>query len=379
MKKLFLWYSGTDTEAKDMRNFFNIAETDTIKVDYIDGLGTDGNLLATQTLQGKEPKNKTKILTPVLDAFFKTKTTIYGAQEHDQLAQILHTFEIIDKINSDDKEVELIIGGHSRGAAIGILGLIASLYATSKTHSFKDSLIKKIIFIAVDPVPGSPSNLASLLSDSKNDLLGFETIEGKNKIKTALDFIATKSEKPNLFKVIYYPARFDARNEFKGDDYWLEFYKNQMEKLKLEKLESTKSKIDHPLNEPVIETKFYIGGFRHSAMVDKTEEISALYDEVNCPTNLLKEIVNQELGLSRTSVNTIQKKIKRTEHTAISSIANITKLQNLLNLTHKDAYDYGRLLHGNSLQEKVEGLTKNHSFTVKLSKEIQINNRYLGR
>lgn len=366
MKKLFLWYSGTDTEAVTMREFFNITQTENIKVDYIDGLGTIENLSATQKLKG----NKTSFF----DLFYIKKTAAFGSQEKDQIAQILHTFEIIDKINDDDTEVELIIGGHSRGAAVGILGLIASLYETCKTHSFKDSLVKKITFIAVDPVPGSPEVLGLSALGSKNDLLGFETIQGENKIKTALDFIASKSEKPNLFKVIYYPARFDARNEFKGDDYWLKFYQTQIENSKIEEQKIKKSQSD----EPVIETKFYVAGFRHSAMVDKNEEISELYDEVNCPTNLLKEIVNQEIGLSKVSVNAIQKSVKKTEHTAISSIANCAKLENLISRTNKGAYSTSIALSGYSLQKKVEEFTKKDSFTVKLSKETQINNRYLG-
>lgn len=374
MKKLFLWYSGTDTEAESMRNFFNIAESDTIKVEYINGLGTEGNASITNTLQDNDAANEPGLTNKSTNYIRQLYTRVKGAQEHDQVAQIEHFFKITENLKSDE-EVELIIGSHSRGAAVGVLGLIASLYETCKYCSFEDSPIKKITFIAVDPVPGSAEVRGYSIFGSKNDLLGFETIEGENKIKTALDFIATQSKKPNLFKVIYYPARFDARNEFKGDDYWLEFYQTQIKNAKNAEQKMQKPQSD----EPVIETKFYVAGFRHSAMVDKNEEISELYDEVNCPTNLLKEIVNQELGLSRVSVNTIQKSIKKAEHTAISSIANCTKLKNLINRTNKNSYKASLVLSGYSLQEKVEEFTKKDSFTVKLSKKTQINNRYLAK
>ncbi|WP_433831261.1 hypothetical protein [Flavobacterium anhuiense] len=355
MKKLFLWYSGTGTEAENMRDFFNIAETDTIKVEYINGLGTKGNLSATKTLLDKKPS----YLDGIFDLWNQTKTLAFGSEEHDQLAQIEHFFNIINKIDSNDKEVELIIGGHSRGAAVGILGFIASLRETCKRDSFENSPIKKITFIAVDPVPGSSKVRNLEFLGSKNDLLGFETIEGENKIKSALDFIAAKSKKPNLFKVIYFPARFDARNEFKADQYWLDFYESQRNSLSVANPKN---------NEPVIETKFYIAGFRHSAMVDKNDEISELYDAVNCPTNLLKEIVKHELEISNSDLNAIQKGIIKIETNALLNLASNVKNLKLTERTTKNSY--------NSIPyegESLENIIKNNSLT----STIRTNNRYL--
>lgn len=362
MKKLFLWYSGTDTTAESMRNFFNIAETDSIKVEYINGLGTDGNLEATKILQDKKPSTN-----GFLDSILKKITAAFGSIEPDQLAQIEHFFKITENLKSDE-EVELTIGSHSRGAAVGILGLIASLYASCKYCSFEDSPIKKITFIVVDPVPGTPRLFGIKIPGIKNNLLGFETIGGENKIKTALDFIATRSKKPNLFKVIYYPARFDMRNEFKADQYWLDFYENQCKNLN----------IVNPKNDkPVIKTKFYIGGFRHSAMVDKTEEISELYDEINCPTNLLKEIVYQELEISNSDLNAIQEGIIKTENDVLALVSNIKNLK-LTERTTKDSYPLGikaeKILYsGESLEQIIRDRAKNNFH--KINKK---NNRYLG-
>ncbi|QGK74466.1 hypothetical protein [Flavobacterium sp. SLB02] len=367
MKKLFLWYSGTDTTAESMRNFFNITETDTIKVEYINGLGTEGNISKTNTLQNNDAANEPGLINKFTNYIYKLYTRAKGAQEHDQVAQIEHFFKITENTNSDE-EVELIIGGHSRGAAVGILGLIASLYETCRLSSFENSSIKKITFIAVDPVPGSSKVLGSSALGSKNDLLGFETIGGENKIKTALDFIATRSKKPNLFKVIYYPARFDMRNEFKADQYWLDFYENQCKNLN----------IVNPKNDkPVIETKFYIGGFRHSAMVNKTEEISELYDEINCPTNLLKEIVYHELEISNSDLNAIQEGIIKTENDVLALVSNIKNLK-LTERTTKDSYPLEikaeKILYsGESLEQIIRNRAKNNS--AKINKK---NNRYLG-
>lgn len=354
MKKLFLWYSGTGTTAEHMRNFFNITASDTIKIAYVDGLGTENNRTESQTLSN----NQTGSWTEWLMGFFKKTELLhdqaYGYKEKHQLAQLEHYFKLLEEIDpKKDKDVELIIGGHSRGAAAGVLGFITALYASCKEgNTLEGSPINKIRILAVDPVPG----------EKGNDLLGLEkeTAEfKKNPILNMLNYIASSSKKQNLFKVVYYAARFDARDQFKADDYWLNYYKSQL------------------LNKQ-IDTEFYIGGFRHSAMVFDDDEISALYTGNARPTALMKELVKRELGLVFANITTLYNGLTATEVTALSNLANNAGNATLISRTTNSSYGAASVVYtGSSLQEIVKKITVNGTKKSELNKANLINNRYL--
>lgn len=354
MKKLFLWYSGTGTTAEHMRNFFNITASDTIKIAYVDGLGTENNRTESQTLSN----NQTGSWTEWLMGFFRKTELLhdqaYGYKEKHQLAQLEHYFKLLEEIDPEkDNHVELIIGGHSRGAAAGVLGFITALYSCCKEgNTLEGSPIKKIRILGVDPVPGTKGN----------DLLGLESETAefkKNPILNMLNFIESSSKKENLFSVIYYAARFDARNEFKADDYWLNFYKSQL------------------LNKQ-IDTEFYIGGFRHSAMVFEDDEISSLYNGNARPTALMKELVKRELGLPCANIVTLYNGLTATELTALSNLASDTGNTTLINRTNKSSYGSASVAYtGSSLQEIVKKITANGTKKSELNKANLINNRYL--
>lgn len=354
MKKLFLWYSGTGTAAEHMRNFFNITASDTIKIAYVDGLGTENNRTESQTLSN----NQTGSWTEWLMGFFKKTELLhdqaYGYKEKHQLAQLEHYFKLLEEIDpKKDKDVELIIGGHSRGAAAGVLGFITALYASCKEgNTLEGSPINKIRILAVDPVPG----------EKGNDLLGLEketTEFKKNPILNMLNYIASSSKKENLFKVVYYAARFDARDQFKADDYWLNYYKSQL------------------LNKQ-IDTEFYIGGFRHSAMVFDDDEISALYTGNARPTALMKELVKRELGLAYANITTLYNGLTATETTALSNLANNAGNATLISRTTNSSYGAASVVYtGSSLQEIVKKITTNGTKKSELNKANLINNRYL--
>ena len=354
MKRLFLWYSGTGTTAEHMRNFFNFTANDTLKIAYVDGLGTENNRTESQTLS----ENKTGSWTEWLMGFFKKTELLhdqaYGYKEKHQLAQLEHYFKLLDEIDPEkDKEVELVIGGHSRGAAAGVLGFITALYACRKEgNTLEGSPIKKIRILGVDPVPGTKGN----------DLLGLEeeTVEfKKNPLLNMLNYIASSSKKAELFKVIYYTARFDARNEFRADDYWLNFYKSQRANRQ-------------------VETEFYVGGFRHSAMVFEDDEISSLYTGNSRPTALMKELVKRELGLVYTDISALYNGITDTELAALSNIASDNGNTTLISRTNKGSYGPASIVYsGNSLQEEIKRITVNGTKKAELSKENLVNNRYL--
>lgn len=69
----------------------------------------------------------------------------YGYKEKHQLAQLEHYFKLLEEIDpAKDNHVELIIGGHSRGAAAGVLGFITALYSCCKEgNTLEGSPIKK--------------------------------------------------------------------------------------------------------------------------------------------------------------------------------------------------------------------------------------------
>lgn len=360
MKKLFLWYAGTGTTAEHMKNFFNITSSATIKTAYVDGLGTAKNREESQLAGNYKTNSWTEWFMGFIKKTELGHDQIYGYKEKHQLAQLEHYFKLLDEIDPvKDKEVELVVGGHSRGAAVGLLGFITALYASCKSgQTLKGSPIQKIKIIAVDPVAGHKGN----------DILGLETEKAfkDNPILYMLNYIAASSGKKNLFKVIYYSARFDARDEFKSDNHWLKYAESQR------------------VN-PQIETNFYIGGFRHSSMVFNEEEITQLYPNTACPTILLKEIVKCELQLVQENITgVIQEDIQKIERLAIHNIALGKGNPVLIKQTNIKAYGLVEgyvAYHGSSLQEIILSATNNGKNISALnpSNKIESNQRFINQ
>ncbi|MCI5211108.1 MAG: hypothetical protein D3910_20500 [Candidatus Electrothrix sp. ATG2] len=342
MKNIMIWFCGTGTKQKSMEFFFGDQKFNELLV--VDGVGTKENNEKSQKMADRSWYNPSRWF------FSVTRTQVKGYKEEHQLSSAdQFMWAVIEKLEKyHDKEVHLIIGGHSRGAAGGIIGLITSLYASCKIHkSVSDHLlfkkVKKITLLPVDPVAGPKGN----------DRLGFTTLhEEEKKISYLLNYIEKKSGMNKLFNIVLYTARFDARNQFKLDDVWHQF--------------QTKPE------EFVTRLQYFIAGFRHSAMVDCADELTDIYGSSATPMVLLKEIISQLSGNAQVNPNKTFKTIALTEKALMDRLRVRKEPQKLYEKTKHQSYDYGKIVYsGDSLYTILSRRAKTN-----LTKTPE-NNRYL--
>ena len=367
--KHFVWFSGTGTTAESMKQFFSNTVPNDCETLYIDGVGTEEEY-------EKSYKMTSKLKTWVGRAMnFFTNTAvrydqITGYKEKNQLVSTEAFFKVIEKIKTDENDVRLVIGGHSRGAAAGMVGFLASMCAISRYTKPNEKLpihkVKEIILIPVDPVSGSQKG-----REDTNDLLGLNEDQGIVDILKEIE-INLFSGKP-VFKVAIYQARFDVRNEFRFDQRWLNFIQNT---------------VDNPKGYFANKAKLYVGGFRHSSMVDLGDEITFIYGD-STPTGLLKELIKNAIEENQISCeNSCYSSLKERELELIvllksqqytkrwggisqRFLSENTEVKKLYNRTRIQSYTLGKAAYsGESLKKIVDKNEPNNSFYLN-------NNRYL--
>lgn len=322
MKEHLIWFCGTGTSKEDMGTAgAGSPEVETVLkgqyYDYclvIDGVGTAESAKQTIEMNGLGKYNPQRW-------FQASKEMIFGYEEANQLNSIDQTFAFFEKLKTVKKKqsVNLIIGGHSRGAAAGIVGFLCSLLAELKEDKqAKDSpffqAVKTVTIVAVDPVAGPKGN----------DLMGIKNLNAKKQnLSDILNEIEEFGSRKGLFKVVLYAARFDVREEFKFDDLWYRFNENR-----------------GPFADRFF---FYCAGFRHSSMIFQGDELSELYPPQQGPIHLLKTILMEakkdEFGSGRqlTSQN-LQKAIADKENALLQEL--VTKKNEYLEQhTEKGSYN----------------------------------------
>lgn len=273
MKKVLVWFSGTGTSAANMGPFLQgEALQKSLEATFIfDGVGTEEMV---------DAKVKSDPFMNLFDKGYryllgKLQDQINGYSEADHVLSINSFFPVIEAIEHiKDEPVELIIGGHSRGAAVGIVSFLASLHEQALKHNagFENTYlhkIKSIHLIAADPVSGKQPT-----DEVTNDFMGLEASIELERLISGIENLVYGGEA--IFEVSVYAARFDARNEFAFDSRWKKFIDNQV--------------IQHgPFHH---RARLFIGGFRHSEMVQPDLKLKELYKETGVnPQQLLRQII----------------------------------------------------------------------------------------
>ncbi len=295
MKKKLIWYGGTDTKKNKTEEVLDFKKLKNLGVEVlaIDGIGTLENRLSEKKLNtGKQSQSFSDHLGLVMDR-------VNGYSEETQITQLNKVF---DTFNNLTNPTELVVGGHSRGAAAGVTGFITELYALALVQKSEDfefaknkkpkafdlakSLenVQKISLIITDPVQGP----------SDNNLLGLqENLQSKNPVKEMLDTISEIVGKKDLFNVSVFLPRFDPRKTFQLDKRW----ENYMTKNKGQYQE-------------------YNAGFDHSNMVSskKNPTLYPLDIDGVSPNGLLKKVIQERLGfVTKKELNNTAKDLHNTE------------------------------------------------------------------
>ncbi|MCG8578149.1 MAG: hypothetical protein MI810_24940 [Flavobacteriales bacterium] len=245
-KTILLWFCDVDTSKKETSHLFENLQFDEV-------------IILNHSESKAEQRAHRSLWNPV--SWFKK------SKRHKTLAQ--RAFLIITSILQREKnKLHLIVGGHGRGAVDGVLDLISIFYqdCQKKERLHEDFLWDKIVHISLvatdplsDPKSAHPSSFSALPKDQK-------------RISFLLKAIEQQLKAPALFQLVLYTSRFEARDEFKLNEHWLEF-QNKPGKFA--------NRFEH-----------FVAGFRHSSMIVKREEITKLYQNNNSPINLLKHILH---------------------------------------------------------------------------------------
>ena len=348
MKKVLVWFSGTGTSATDMIPFLDDeALLESLDAAFIlEGVGTD------QMVDAKIQSE------PFLSTFKKGfryfvgkfNDQIKGYSEADNILSIDSFFSVIKTIeHMEGEQIELVIGGHSRGAAVGIISFLAALreQVLNNNDGFENSYLRKIKcihLVAADPVSGRQPN-----DEVTNDFMGLAASIGLEKLISDIERIVYGGKA--VFQVSVYAARFDARNEFAFDSRWKQFIENQVMH-------------NGHLHD---RARLYIGGFRHSEMVQPDLELNKLYTatDVN-PQQLLRQII-----INAQQADRLQQLLREHELELMRDIHNQPVLQSRTKHTSYLNNKIGSYLafSGKSL---VELMRDTSAFT-------EINKRYLFR
>ncbi len=267
MNKKLVWYGGTKTQKHKIEKGLDFEKLKNHGIDVlaIDGIATLENTLSEKFLSEKKTsKKRSNTLKNIIDE-------MKGYNEQTHLVQLNKVF---DTFNNLTQPTELIMGGHSRGAAAGLTGFITELYALAliskpKTSDFAKSLenVQQINLIVVDPVQGP----------LQGNLLGLQkNLKHENPIKEMLDTISAVANKPNLFNVSIFFPKFADKKIFKLDKNW-----------------------EHYIKKSKGEYKEYNSGFYHSHMVnpeDKTKLFPLDKNNIS-PNGLLKQVIKERFGL----------------------------------------------------------------------------------
>ncbi|CAZ97192.1 hypothetical protein [Zobellia galactanivorans] len=224
------------------------------------------------------------------------ETSVFGYHKYDLDAQTAPLLKGFDKnLKGPFPEIthtgNILLSGHSRGVAGGMIGVLGALYQIGKspehTEIFKHiaNQINIMNLVLFDGVAGPKGNYLYGVMDlpefkDKEDKLG-HLLRELNKM-----FAAAKREKgveeKETLKVTIMLARTDSRPDFEIDP-----------------------NIQAYMLEPGNSFELYRAGFQHSAMVDpipyekQPEGFKKLYpDERYTPTQLANSIIAEKKGLN---------------------------------------------------------------------------------
>ncbi|WP_378187018.1 hypothetical protein ACE939_01565 [Aquimarina sp. W85] len=333
-KKIFIWFSGTSSKAKKAKEVLQIAslEKQGVEVLILDGVGTNK---MTNSEENYWIHTKKSVFSPVIRPVINLKRLITGYRESTHISQHDQIIKFIDQIESNSenkgKKFDLLIGGHSRGAAVGLKSYLANLETqldrleNNENNKNSKSIfmnLGKLDFMVVDPVAGEMKNdymsgqHKSLIETSINDII--------DNIKTSLQEI---NKNKNL-KVtgISYNARYDKRKAFKLDEDWKPFFKSKDKNYQKE---------------------VFVAGFSHSSMVSLKKSI--LYEENESPRDLLVKIIKQRLGfVSLEETKELARKLDKIEYDLVFNLREgkdlkSSKMKELKKITCH--FDYKKILH----------------------------------
>jgi len=168
--KSLYWESGTGTTAESSIEGLDLIDLAVkgVIVGVSDGIATNPH--SEQADDMKDEKNLIMEL-PIFDG--KIMGFVRGYKEKNQLVGRNNFLMHLNKLYEQKGDIDLVLGGHSRGADEGVIGdlacLVATLEALPGNSPFRDR-IKNLSIIFADPCPGL----------FKNDKLGAENIEVKD-------------------------------------------------------------------------------------------------------------------------------------------------------------------------------------------------------
>jgi len=259
-----IWFSGTGTTIEQTNDIFDGIEYD--KLIIVSGVWTDSMTEDARNMTHSSQYEWTYNLSRLTKGYDEATNLVSMEQG------IFKLMEYVEEEVAEEDDVDLFLGGHSRGSAVGLTTMLSALcnsIQAEKIRALKNRdaesfpLLDKLhhmSVIAVDPVQGE---------GNKNDMLGLEDVQYD--VAELLNYIEQAKGEENFITAVLYAARFDVRNAFAMDPAWANFD-------------------DDP---GVFSERYYSfnGGFRHSAMVSKEEEISSLYKDLVTPVSLLKIIL----------------------------------------------------------------------------------------
>ncbi|WP_070972016.1 hypothetical protein [Vibrio sonorensis] len=360
MKRVLVWFSGTGTEAeKQIEEIgFDVTLFDHIMVSS--GVGT----AELRQMAEKLTKKDKSVLERLFSATEKTGVLldkIEGYKERENIVSALQVFETIDYLNAlpNDEHVEMVLGGHSRGAAVGLVTFLATLneqarYSVNEEGDTCWSKVSEIQLVPVDPVAGKQAG-----SEDTNDMLNLPNDYPMSALLSDIENNLFQGRE--VFQVKVFCARFDARDEFRFDSRWFEFIQ-------------TSQSLARPVT-------VMSAGFRHSSMVDIEDELLPLYADIDTsPIQLLRSIIE---GNSLESIQNDIELIRGVELSFINRLARgkLTEEDQFIEKrTRTDSYIsdgiFGRWLsdhiyNGESL------MTILHDHAELLNEDFHINRRYL--
>ncbi len=237
-------------------------------------------------------------------ALIPITTLAHSIRGYSVDTHIAQSTALSEAMNNDPNELMLM--GHSRGAAVGITGIINQWYiqalalkeqkGTASDRLFSEQL-ESIHLLLIDPVSGPDTNE------------NFGKTDDFPPIHEMLRVISEVAEKPNLFEVTCLFSRYDPRKLLELDPRWITFSEQS----------------EYPSE--VIHT-----GFRHNSSV-ATHHLD-IYPEHLTPDALTKAIIEQKLGLrSKEELYRLVSQIEETELTAIDRLTTSERSKQLDNYT----------------------------------------------
>ncbi|MDB9519431.1 hypothetical protein PN466_21030 [Roseofilum reptotaenium CS-1145] len=319
MERILVWFCGTGTKESEQKKEFGDTIDGYSTSFFISGVGTDE--MKNDVLELNDESGFFESINPWRKTRLSTTAMIKGYQEEEHLIGSLTIFKVLEIMKDQDK-VELTIGGHSRGAAVGIIGFLTTLLAAAESDNYTQlwACVSNIHIIAVDPVQGRQEE-----KDDTNDMMGLPANWSVDRVIQQIQdkLFGGKS----VFTVTVYTARFDVREQFRLDSRWEQWIETNKDSI----LQNKGS------------AELYIAGFRHSSMVCAADEITEIYRECT-PRGLMKQILKTDV--TRIEREGYYKTLRDTENSMLKTLKenpNDPKLKKLVERTELSSYKLGKI------------------------------------